>query len=139
MCARSLKYAMPANHSIDNQAHLIITTWQGEARDVDLIEALKKYQAEIQNHPDYIAYNELVNFSNVTGIKLTTEGIKNIGKMASKTDKHEMHRKLAFIVSSNLAFGLARMYEAYRSFSKTANKEIRIFKNEKDALEWIKK
>ena len=130
---------MPANHHIDNKNKLIITTWEGEARDIEFIEAIKKYQNDIQNHPDYINYNEIVNLSKVTGFKLTTKGIKTIGEIASTTDKKEINRKLALIVNSNLAFGLARMYEAYRSFSKSANKEIRVFKNEKNAFEWIEK
>jgi len=129
---------MPANHYIDNKSRLLITTWQGEACDIDLIQAIKKYQKDIQNHPDYITYNEVVDFSKVAGIKLTTEGIKSIGLIASATDQNEVNRKLAFIVSSNLAFGLARMYEAYRGLSKKAHKEIRVFKNKKDAFEWVK-
>jgi len=134
-----LKYTMPAHHNIDTKNQLLITTWEGEARDIEFIEAIKKYQKNIQSHPDYINYNELVDFSNVTGIKLTTEGIRNIGTIASTTDQNEVNRKLAFIVNSSLAFGLARMYEAYRGFSKKAHKELRIFKNEKDAFEWVKK
>jgi len=58
--------------------------------------------------------------------------------IASSTDKDRTRTKLALIVASNLAFGLARMYEIYRSLSRHANKEIRVFKNEPDALAWIK-
>lgn len=128
---------MPANHNIDTKAQLIITTWEGEACDIEFIEAIKIYQKDIQNHPDYIEYNEVVNLSEVTGFKLSTEGIKNISQLATKTDHGVIKRKLAIIVSSTFAFGLARMYEAYRSFSKNSNKEIRVFKTEKDAYEWL--
>ena len=130
---------MPANHYVDTKRQLIITTWEGKAHDIEFIEAIRKYQNDIQNNPDYIHFNEIVNFSEVTGIKLTAEGIRTIGQIASNTDKNETNRKLAIIVSSTLAYGLARMYEAYRSFSKKAQKEINIFKNEKDAFEWIQK
>lgn len=129
---------MPAIHEIDNPRRLILTTWEGEAHNIEFIESLKKYQNDIQNHPDYINYNEVVNLSKVTSIKLTTEGIKNIGLIASATDHNDVNRKLALIVSSNLAFGLARMYMAYRSFTKKSNKEVRVFKTEKDAYEWVK-
>lgn len=128
---------MPANHYIDNKAELIVTTWEGEANDVDFIEAIKKYQKYIQNQPDYISYNEIVNLSGVTDIKLTTEGIITIGQIASNTDKSEVNRKLAIIVSSSLAYGLARMYVAYRGFIKKSQKEVRIFKNEKDTFDWL--
>lgn len=129
---------MPAKHHIDNNEQLIITTWDGEATGIELLDAIIKYQNTIQNHPDYIRYNEVVDFSNVTGIKVTSDAIKNISQIASKTDKQESNRKLALIVCSNLAFGLARMYEIYRGFSKNAYKKIRVFKNEKDAYEWVK-
>lgn len=130
---------MPANHKIDTKAQLLITTWEGEACDIEFIEAIKKYQEDIQNHPDYINYNEVVDLTKITGMKLTTEGIKNIGLIASTTDHNEVNRKLALIVSSSLAFGLSRMYAVYRGFAKKAHKEIRIFKTEKDAFEWVQK
>lgn len=129
---------MPATHHIDKINHLIVTTWDGEARDIEFIEAIKNYQNNIQNQPNYINYNEVVDLRKMTSIKLTTEGIKVIGAIASTTDTQDINKKLALIVSSNLAFGLARMYEAYRSFSKNANKEIRVFKNETDAFKWVK-
>ena len=130
---------MPANHHIDNNNQIIVTTWEGEARDIEFIEAIKKYQNNIQNHPNYINYNEVVDLSKVTSLKLTTEGIKTISSIASTTDTKDINKKLALIVSSNLAFGLARMYEAYRSYSKNANKEIRVFKNEMEAFKWAQK
>ena len=130
---------MPANHYIDNDRQLIITTWEGKVHDVAFIEAIKKYQKDIQNHPDYIHFNEVVNLSGVTGYKITTEGIKTISQIASSTDKTKINRKLAIIVSTPVAYGLARMYKAYRDFSKNSQKEINIFKNEQDAFEWIQK
>lgn len=129
---------MSAVHTIDNDNQLIVTTWEGEATDIEFIEAIKKYQTNIQNKPEYINYNEIVDCSKITKLKLTSEGIKTIGTIASTTDTERTDKKLALIVSSNLAFGLARMYQAYRSFSKKANKEIRVFKNENDASKWAK-
>lgn len=128
---------MPAKHHIDSTSRLLITTWEGEAVDVDFIEAIKKYQQDIQCNSDYSNFNEIVDLTRITGIKLTTNGIKHMSSIASNTDQNRTNTKLALIVSSNLAFGLARMYEAYRSMSKNSNKEIRVFKNETDAFTWI--
>jgi len=128
---------MPAKHHIDNTSQLLITTWEGEAVDIDFIEAIKKYQKDIQSNSDYHHFNEIVDLTRITGIKLTTNGIKHISSIASSSDKNRANTKLALIVSSNLAFGLARMYEAYRSMSKNINKEIRVFKNKDDAFMWI--
>jgi len=130
---------MSAIHKIDNDNQLIVTTWEGDASDIEFIEAIKEYQINIQSNPDYINYNEIVDCSKITKLKLTSSGIKTIGTIASSTDSENINKKLALIVSSNLAFGLARMYQAYRSFAKSANKEIRVFKNNDDAINWAKK
>ncbi|MCW9015170.1 MAG: STAS/SEC14 domain-containing protein [Gammaproteobacteria bacterium] len=129
---------MPAYHCIDREARIVFTVWRGEAIDVDFIDALKKYHQDIKNKTELVEYNELVDLSKITGIKLTIEGIKKLGEIAVRTDQNKIKTKLAFVVSSDMAFGLARMYEAYRSLSRNANKEIRVFKKENDALVWIK-
>jgi hypothetical protein len=128
---------MPAKHHIDNKAKLIITTWEGEAVDIEFIEALKQYQNNIQLQPEYINYNEVVNLSNVTDIKLTAEGIRELSKTAVKTDRVDSKTKLAIIVSSPLAYGLARMYEIYRNLAPNPNKEIKVFNEMSDAYSWI--
>ena len=130
---------MPAIHRIDTDAQLIVTTWEGKAIDIDLINAIKRYQEDYQSNPDCSDFNEIVDFRQATSIKLTTEGLEHISEIASETDEERDDKKLALIVKSNLAFGLARMYEVYRGFQKNATKEIRVFKNENKALEWVKK
>lgn len=128
---------MPAKHNIDKEAQLIITTWHGEARDVDFIEAIKEYQQNIQNHPNHIDYNEVLDLTNLSHFQLTTEGIKKIGLIASSSDQDEVDRKLAIIVNSNLAFGFAKMYTAYRNLSKQSSKKIHVFKSQIKAFEWV--
>jgi hypothetical protein len=129
---------MPANHYVDNDARLIITTWNGDAIDNDLIEALKKYQVEIQNTPDYLDYNEIVNLSNITRVRVSPKGLKNIGEVASSTDENRGKTRLAFVVASDLVFNLARLYATYRNFGKSNIKKIRVFKSEGDARAWLK-
>jgi len=130
---------MPAHHYIDNDARLIITTWEGDAVNPHFIDALTNYQENFQTNPDYQEFNELVNFNKLAKVKLSTADIRHLSKLASKTDTSERKRKLAFVVSSNLVFGFIRMYETYRSFIKSSNKEIQVFKKEKDAFEWLTK
>jgi len=128
---------MPAKHRIDDNAKLIITTWEDEAIDVDLIEAIKDYQKNIQSKDDYLFYNELVDFSSVTGLKLTVNGIKRLGSIASCTDQKGFNKKLALIVNSNVAYGFAKMYETYRGIQKNSNKEVRVFRTRADAFRWL--
>ncbi len=128
---------MPAKHNIDNKNKLITTTWSDTATDSELIDALTKYHREIKNNPAYQAYNEILDLREVGTIKLTTEGIKRIGEIAVKTDQVYIKTKLAIVVSSPLAYGLARMYEAYRNFAPNPNKEIQVFNEIGEAHEWV--
>jgi len=50
---------------------------------------------------------------------------------------HGYKTRLAFILTTPLAFGLGRMYEAYRSLVPGGVKEARVFKDRQAALEWI--
>ena len=129
---------MPAQHHIDKKNKLIITSWEGKAIDIDFIEAMKKYQENVQSDPDYIDYNEVLDFSKVTDIQVTINGIRNVGKIASATDKGESCRKLAIIAPSNKLFFFARLYKIFRSLPRKSNKDVNIFTKESDAIEWAK-
>ena len=130
---------MPAKYVIDIKAKLLITTWEGDVTDIDFIEGLKEYQKNIQSKSEYNGFNEVLDLTGIAGIKLTTDGLRIIGSIASRTDSKEINTKLAFIVSSNLAYGLVRMYEVLRTFSKNSTKTICVFKKESDAFEWVQK
>lgn len=67
------------------------------------------------------------------------KGISNIGNIASSADNAEIKTKLAFIVSSDVAYGLVRMYEVLRSFSSNATKTVKVFRNENEAFDWVRK
>ena len=129
---------MPAQHHIDDQEKLIVTKWIGEATDDGLLSALKKYQTEIQNDTRCAGYNEIVDFRDVPIFKISIKGLKNIGRVASNTDQHRPRTRLAFIVSTNLAASLVKLYAAYRNFGKASKKYIRAFKNEAEAYQWVR-
>jgi hypothetical protein len=131
---------MSIQHHIDNEAQLIIVTWEGDVNDFELIETITKYQKDIQSNPEYVNYNEVLDFSKVSSanFKPSTTGLKYIGEIASRTDQTGANKKLAIIVNSNKAFVKARIYIAYRSFTRNSNKEVRIFMNQDRAYKWAK-
>jgi hypothetical protein len=132
---------MPAQHHIDDDNRLIITTWYGEANVDELIDAYKDYQQNIKSQPIYYSYNEIVDFSQSVNLKLSFDEIRKVGDIASEFDREDIKTKLAIIVSPGWTYeyGLALLYESYRKIIPYGNKEIRIFKNESDALDWVKK
>lgn len=128
---------MPVQHKIDDDAKLITTVWSGDAVDSELLDALSKYQQNIKSLPQYASYNEIVDFSGASNFLLSSEGIKKLAHMASIKDPQGVKTKLAIVVNKPIAFGLARMYEIYRSLLPSGSKEVRVFKNYQDCLQWI--
>lgn len=122
---------MPAAHYVDTEARLIITVWDGDAVDTELIDAIRYYQKEVQSHPEYADFNEVVNFLGVQSIKVTPKGLASVGKIAVGTDANRIGGRVA------LMFNLARMYASLRNASSSATKEVRIFQDEGNAFSWV--
>jgi hypothetical protein len=127
---------MPANHYIDEEEKIIFTEWCGEPSDSDLVEALNIYFRDIKNRPELDGFNELVNFSNTKGLKLSITALIELGKIASKFDK-PTDTKLAIVVNSSLAYGLARMYGIYRNHNPQSRKEAQVFRSKLEAMVWL--
>lgn len=129
---------MSAKHHIDNENNLLFTVWEGDASESEFIDVLKKYQADIQCDPDYVHYNEVLDLGNAANIRVKISGLINIGHIASQTDHLFSNKKLAIVVSSNMVFGLIRIYEAYRNIGARSPKEMQVFKSKSKAIEWAK-
>ena len=128
---------MPASHYIDEENKIIFTDWHGEPNDSDLVDALNNYLRDIKSKPELDGFNELVDFSEAKGLKLSINALIVLGKIASKFDK-PIKNKLAIVVTSSLAYGLARMYGIYRNYNPQSNKEVHVFRSKTDAMAWIK-
>ena len=128
---------MPVRHDIDTSNQLIITYWSGEASDSSFIDALTSYQQEIKGNRDYQLFNELLDFRHITEFHLSTKGIVELSKIAQRSDQPEAETKLAIVVASTLAFGLAQMYITYRNLVPNSNKKLRVFKTYDDAFVWL--
>jgi ribosomal protein S6 len=130
-------FGMPAIHQIDIETGTINTTWEGDVADDVIIEAIKRYQEDIISKPEYNNYNEVVNFANVAGVKVTASGLRDLAKQAIKSERPGIYTKLAIIVKPGLAYSFANLYATYRKYIQSSNKEIQVFKNEEDALYWV--
>ena len=130
-------FGMPAIHQINTESGIITTTWEGDVTDGEIIEAIKSYQEDIISRPEYYNYNEVVNFANVAGVKVTANGLMDLAKQAIKSEQPGIYTKLAIIVNSSLAYSFANLYATYRKFIQSSNKEVQVFRNEEDALDWV--
>ncbi len=124
-------------HTIDDGRKLICTVWTGEADDDGFIAALVRYQNEIKSRPEYRHYDEILDLCGITSFNLTSGGLRRLSEIGAKTDIHDGRTRLAIVVTQPFGYGLARMYLTYRSFIPAASKELRIFRDSVDAMEWI--
>jgi hypothetical protein len=128
---------MPAEHHIDNDLKLITTTWSGDATDDEPIDALLKYLRDIRSKPEYSSFNEIVDFNRAEIIKMSTTGLRRLAEIGVDYEVHGVKTRLAFILTTPLAYGLGRMYATYRSLIPGGVKEVRVFRQYQDALGWI--
>jgi hypothetical protein len=127
---------MPATHYLVEEKKIIFTDWHGEPSDNDLVDALNIYLRDIKSRPELDGYNELVDFSDTKGLKLSIDVLIELGKIASKYDKPG-NNKLAIVVNSSLAYGLARMYGVYRNYNPQSSKEVQVFRSKAEAMVWL--
>ncbi len=124
-------------HTIDVDNKLICTVWTGEAADDEFIAALIKYQKEIKNQPEYMHFNEILDLSGISSFNLTTNGLRRLSEIAAKLDSEGVRTRLAIVATQAFGYGLARMYQTFRSFLPNASKEVQVFRSNFEALEWV--
>lgn len=114
-----------------HRATRLLIARAGQATDE---EALLTYAQCLAGDPDVPpGRDELVDLRAVDGERLTTAGLRRVAQAFEAHEKGEPAR-VAIIASSDLAFGLSRMYQAYRSQSST---EIRVFRDLEEACRWL--
>ena len=119
---------MPATYEIDKQRRLVITTGLGR---VTLAEALA-HQEQLRKDPDFDpSFSQIMDLTRITDFALEADDIR---RLAQKTIFSRESRR-AIVASSDLVYGLGRMYEILREIA--GGDGIRVFRNLDAALDWI--
>ncbi len=98
---------MSVNVSIDANQQVVLVALAGEIKDADLIEIAAVTKAHPLFEP---SFSEIVDFSAVTGGKVSTFAVQTLAQRASiynRTSKHVV------IAPQAHGSGLTRMYQAY--------------------------
>ncbi len=122
---------MPIGYSIDKNLGVVLTTATGRLTDEDILEDKRQLTSDPDFSPGLV---ELSDIRAVTELAVTPEGIaKMVMQDAEDADKLGAH-KLAIVVSKEVAFGLARMYE---SMTEQNMPNVQIFREMSEAREWL--
>jgi len=120
---------MPLSFVIDKQRGLVISTVSGVLTYADIAA----HQVRLKNDPDFDpAFDQLFDGTGVTKIELTADEIRTIARQKL----FAAGSRQAFATSSELAYGMARMFEIYRETSGTG-RLMRVFNGLEEAMEWL--
>ena len=119
---------MPAFYKIDKERRLVMTTIYGV---VTLADGLAQ-QEKLCNDPDFDpSFSQLMDYTHAVKFDFSTEDVRTFAQHSVFSP----NSRRAILVSGDLAFGLARMFEVLReSFGE---KGIRVFRNLEEALDWV--
>ena len=124
---------MPITFKVKNENNYFISVWEGSISDDEIYESYKKFYTSNEWSKNL---NELVDLSNANVENITGRGLTRLAKYVE--NHFAMHKvtssKTSVYSPNDIAFGLARVYEAWTSESP---EEIRVFRNEKEALNWL--
>ncbi len=119
---------MPAYFKIDKEHRLVMSTLSGV---LTLADALA-HQENLRKHPDFDpTFSQLMDGTHLTTIELRKEDIDRL----ARDSIFSSDSRRAFVTSSDVAFGLARMFEMLRN--ALGEKGIRVFRSLDEALEWV--
>ena len=119
---------MPAFYKVDKERHLVMSSASGVVTFADLLAHQEKLLADPDFSPDFSQLWDLVH---VTKVELTTEELRRL----SERSIFSSASRRAILASSDLVFGLSRMFEIFRE--TLGEKGIRVFRNLDDALDWV--
>jgi hypothetical protein len=87
---------------------------------------------ELLHDPDFSpGFSQLWNLTQVTKVELTGEEVRRIARRSIFSSES----RRAILVSSDLVFGMARMFGIFRDI--VGESGIRVFRNLDEALDWV--
>ena len=125
---------MPITYTIDRTRRTVYASASGVLKPQDLFT----YQNEVWSAQELRGYNECVDMSAVTDIEGATESnMKALAEVSARMDDPSAKSKFAIIAREDLQYGLARMYDVYRSMLPTSTHTVAIFRTREEALHWL--
>jgi hypothetical protein len=125
---------MAVNHRIDHVRRVVFVTCSGTLTSGELF----RFQQEVWSRPELGGFSALVD---VRGVQIelpenVSLNLRELAALGARMDARHGSR-LAIVVSDDLAFGLGRMYEAYRELEPGSTREVSVFRSMHEAAGWL--
>ena len=125
---------MPLDYRIDRDRRVVTATASRILSD----EEVFAYQREVWSRSDLAGFDEIVDLSPVEDLVLSSgDRVRELAELASAMDVPEAPSKLAIVASQDLAYGFARMFEAYRTLNARGARDVAVFRSMQAARDWL--
>ena len=106
-----------------------------EVNDILRFEDLMQHLDELSRDPRYTPpMLKLVNYQNLKKYELSAKESEVFSNRKAALSDRFMHEKCAFVVPSDLGFGMARHHQAFIDENKI---QIKIFRDLAEAKKWL--
>jgi len=125
---------VPIEYRIHYEHRIVIARGRGAFTTADVFG----YQREVWSREDVAGFNELVDMTAVTEIvTASAERMRELASLSAGMDPSGGSAKMAIVAPQDIAFGLGRMYETYRSLEPASKKEVSVFRTISEALAFL--
>lgn len=118
---------MPVENQVIPSHHLVITRMFGEVVYDDVLNVSKQLLADPEFNPKY---DQLVDLSGVVKVNVSSDMLRN---HARSVLPYEKSSSCSVIATSDLVYGMARMYASVQS----DHREFRVFRTVMEAEAWL--
>jgi hypothetical protein len=125
---------MPIEHRIDRERRLVIATGRGTLTHDELMG----YQRTVWSSPEVAGFNELADMRAVQHFgPASPEQMLELARFAAHMDAGATATKFAIVASHDVAYGLGRMFQAFRGLESQSRKQVAVFRTMEEALRWL--
>ena len=119
---------MPIDYKIDRAKRRVVSTGNGDFSHKDA----KGHMDRLSADPDFDpTFSQLIDFAGITKVSLTHDKIYDL----AARHVFASDAKRAFVTVTMEQFGLARMFQSYRSAKGESG--IHVFTDMKEAIAWL--
>jgi hypothetical protein len=123
---------MAVRDRFDAEANLLLVTFEGTVGDEDLLK-YARHALEGAEVPS--GHDELIDLSSVEdGGEITSQALRRVAGMFTRTDQTPERTRVAIVATTDVHYGLSRMYQAFRSESPL---DLRVFRDIDQARAWL--
>ena len=118
---------MTIRYDVNTDQKIIITYASGDIT----LDDMREHMLMVQNHPDIEPdYSHIFDLREAGEIDIKTNDVKQLADFSYFNEQS----KRAIVASSDLFYGMSRMYEI---FKQDASVNIRVFRTYEEAKEWV--